>query len=85
MKKGHRLRAPSADGSLLAVPPLREVCSRFHSRCSKVRRLGSRFSGPSGRLLRGLVHHEVMVAACKFLRRTWSGRSRGRPVLRVTR
>ena len=29
MKKGHRLRAPSNDGGLLAVTPLAEVAAHF--------------------------------------------------------
>ena len=31
MKKGHRLRAPSNDGGLLAVPPLAEVAAHVHT------------------------------------------------------
>ena len=49
MKKGHRLRAPSTDGGLLAVPPLAEVAAHFTRDRGKARRLGSRLPGPPGR------------------------------------
>jgi hypothetical protein len=69
MKKGHRLRAPSNDGGLLAVPPLAEVSDQFTRDAERLAGWDHDFQGRRAGILRGLVHREVMVAACNFLRR----------------
>jgi hypothetical protein len=69
MKKGHRLRAPSNDGGLLAVPPLGEVSAHFARDAARFADWDHDFQGRRAGILRGLAHREVMMAACKFLRR----------------
>ena len=69
MKKGHRLRAPSNDGGLLAVPPLAEISAHFTRDADRLAGWDHDFQGRRAGILRGLVHREVMVAACNFLRR----------------
>ncbi len=68
MKTGHRLRAPSHDGGLLAVPPLAEVRALFTRSAAMLSGWDHDFQGRRASLLRPMVHHEVMVAACEFLR-----------------
>ena len=46
--KDHRLRAPSADGALLAVPPLDQVAAQFNADRPSPGHLGSRLPGPPG-------------------------------------
>ncbi len=69
MKKGHRLRAPSTDGGLLAVPPLTEVAAQFTRAAERLAGWDHDFQGRRAGVLRALVHREVMAAACQFLRR----------------
>ena len=69
MKKGHRLRAPSNDGGLLAVPPLAEVAAHFTRTAARLAGWDHDFQGRRAGILRGLVHREVIAAACHFLRR----------------
>jgi hypothetical protein len=68
MTKGHRLRAPSNDGGLLAVPPLAEVATQFTRNEQRLAGWDHDFQGRRAGVLRGLVHREVMAAACQFLR-----------------
>jgi len=68
MKKGHRLRAPSNDGGLLAVPPLAEVAAQFTRNEERLAGWDHDFQGRRAGILRGLVHREVIAAACNFLR-----------------
>jgi hypothetical protein len=69
MKKGHRLRAPSNDGALLAVPPLDEVATHFTRAAKSLAGWNHDFQGRQAGFLRSLVHREVIAAACDFLRR----------------
>jgi len=69
MKKGHRLRAPSNDGALLAVPPLDEVATHFTRAAKSLAGWNHDFQGRQAGFLRSLVHREVIGAACDFLRR----------------
>ncbi len=69
MKQGHRLRAPSNDGGLLAVPPLAEVAAHFTRTAARLAGWDHDFQGRRAGILRGLVHREVIAAACYFLRR----------------
>src|SRR5271166_7162637 len=69
MKKGHRLRAPSNDGGLLAVPPLAEMAAHFTRTAARLAGWEHDFQGRRAGILRGLVHREVIAAACHFLRR----------------
>ena len=69
MKKGHRLRAPSNDGGLLAVTPLAEVAAHFTRTAARLAGWDHDFQGRRAGILRGLVHREVIAAACHFLRR----------------
>src|SRR5271166_2944188 len=69
MKKGHRLRAPSSDGALLAVPPLSEVSAQFTRTKERLAGWDHDFQGRRAGVLRSLVHRQVMTAACAFLSR----------------
>ena len=69
MKKGHRLRAPSSDGGLLAVPPLSEVAGQFARTKDRLAGWDHDFQGRRAGVLRAMVHRQVMGAACAFLRR----------------
>jgi hypothetical protein len=67
--KRHRLRAPSTDGALLAVPPLGEVASLFRQTAERLSAWDHDFQGRRAGRLRCLVHREVIAAARSFLDR----------------
>ena len=67
--KDNRLRAPSTDGALLAVPPLDEVASTFKANASRLSSWEHDFQGRPASRLRQQVHREVMAAARSFLTR----------------
>jgi hypothetical protein len=67
--KRNRLRAPSTDGALLAVPPLGEVAALFRQTAERLAAWDHDFQGRRARRLRCLVHREVIAAACSFLKR----------------
>jgi hypothetical protein len=67
--KRNRLRAPSTDGALLAVPPLGAVGSLFKQTAERLGAWDHDFQGRRAGLLRCLVHREVIAAARSFLDR----------------
>src|SRR3954447_14810011 len=65
--KDHRLRAPSADGALLAVPPLDQVAAQFSQTAIRLAAWDHDFQGRRAGRLRAQVHQEVIAAARQFL------------------
>jgi hypothetical protein len=65
--KDHRLRAPSTDGALLAVPSLDEASRQFPQNASRLAAWDHDFQGRRAHWLRGMVHREVVAAARGFL------------------
>jgi hypothetical protein len=65
--KDHRLRAPSIDGALLAVPPLDEISRQFPKTAERLAAWDYDFQGRRADRLRCLVRREVIAAARKFL------------------
>ena len=59
--KDHRLRAPSTDGALLAVPPLDEAAAQFHQTAHRLATWDHDFQGRRAGRLRAQVHHEVIA------------------------
>ncbi len=60
--KDHRLRAPSADGALLAVPPLDQVAAQFSQTAHRLAVWDHDFQGRRAGRLRAQVHQEVIAA-----------------------
>jgi hypothetical protein len=67
--KDTRLRAPSSDGALLAVPPLGEARAQFERTANLLRDWDHDFQGRRATHLRGLVHREIIAGARDFLTR----------------
>jgi hypothetical protein len=65
----HRLRAPSADGALLAVPPLGEVAAQFARTSRRMAAWDHDFQGRRAGRLRAQAHREIIAAAGDFLSR----------------
>jgi hypothetical protein len=65
--KDHRLRAPSADGALLAVPPLDQVAAQFSQTAHRLAAWDHDFQGRRAGRLRAQVHQEVIAASRQFL------------------
>ena len=65
--KDHRLRAPSADGALLAVPPLDQVAAQFSQTAHRLATWDHDFQGRRAGRLRAQVHQEVIAASRQFL------------------
>ena len=63
----HRLRAPSADGSLLAEPPLIAASARLAENASQLGNWQYEFQGRSASRLRTLVRKQVIEKAKSFL------------------
>ena len=67
--KAHRLRAPSTDGALLAVPAFGEIAGQFQETASRLSRWDHDFQGRTASRLRALVHRQVIAASRDFLAR----------------
>ncbi|WP_205678637.1 hypothetical protein [Aquisphaera insulae] len=67
--KDNRLRAPSTDGALLAVPPLAEALGEISRTSTRLRAWDHDFQGRSSRLLRKQVRRDVLARASAFLAR----------------
>lgn len=67
--KDTRLRAPSTDGALVAVPPLDEAGAQFQRTARLLANWDHDFQGRRASLLRGLAHREVIAGARAFLTR----------------
>lgn len=65
--KDHRLRAPSTDGALLAVPSLEEASSTLTANAGRLSSWDYDFQGRVAGRLRRQVHDEVISAARDFL------------------
>jgi hypothetical protein len=65
--KGHRLRAPSTDGALLATPSLPEAVSQVDANVRRLSAWDHDFQGRRSSWLRDLVRREVAVEARRFL------------------
>jgi hypothetical protein len=65
--KDHRLRAPSTDGALLAVPSLDQVGTTLERNAKRLASWDYDVQGRSAGRLRAQVHHEVTAAARRFL------------------
>src|SRR5262245_33203561 len=65
--KGHRLRAPSTDGALLAVPPLEEADAQFNRTARALASWDYDFQGRRAGRLRAQVHREVIAGAKSYL------------------
>ena len=65
--KDHRLRAPSSDGALLAVPPLNQVAAQFGQTANRLAAWDHDFQGRRASRLRAQVHQEVISASRQFL------------------
>ena len=66
--KDHRLRAPSTDGALLAVPPLAEIASILPGSAAWQDRWNHDFQGRRAVWLRNHLRCEVVAAASDFLK-----------------
>jgi hypothetical protein len=67
--KSHRLRAPSADGSLLAVPPPSDVGSQLSRARERLDGWNHDFQGRRAPVLRAQVQREVLSASRSYLER----------------
>ncbi|QEH33269.1 hypothetical protein OJF2_17700 [Aquisphaera giovannonii] len=67
--KDNRLRAPSNDGALLAVPPLAEALGEISRTADRLRAWDHDFQGRGARRLRKQVRREVLARAAAFLKR----------------
>lgn len=67
LMKTHRLRAPSEDGALLAVPPLSEAGRLLHENAENLRTWDHDFQGRRATVLRPLVRSQVLETARKYL------------------
>jgi hypothetical protein len=67
--KDDRLRAPSTDGALLAVPSLKEAASELSKTAVRLSDWNHDFQGRRAGGLRAQVHREVITAASQFLAR----------------
>ena len=65
----HRLRAPSEDGALLAVPPLSEAGRLLRDNADRLRAWDHDFQGRRATFLRPLVRAQVLEAARNYLSR----------------
>lgn len=65
----HRLRAPSEDGALLAVPPLGEAASVAAANLERLQLWDYDFQGRRTERLRGLVRRQVLTGAREYLNR----------------
>lgn len=64
----HRLRAPTVDGALLAVPPLAEAYALLQANTARLAAWNHDFQGRPASRLRFDVRTQILAAADKFLR-----------------
>ena len=64
----HRLRAPTVDGALLAVPPLAEVPTLLEANVRRLANWDHDFQGRTASRLRFEIRNQILAAAVKFLR-----------------
>src|SRR4051794_9549741 len=67
--KPHRLRAPAADGALLADPPLQQAGARLAAHAARVAQGDHDFQGRRADRLRAMARHQVLEQACAYLGR----------------
>jgi hypothetical protein len=88
--KDHRLRAPSTDGALLAVPSLKAAAEELSKTSARLSGWDYDFQGRRAGRLRAQVHQEVIAAAREFLARErldvpevmpWAGGAATPPVI----
>src|SRR5512135_2796067 len=65
----HRLRAPAADGALLAEPPLDQAEARLVENVERLTRWDHDFQGRRAGRLRALVRHQALGTARAYLAR----------------